>query len=327
MPIKLTTYRHASNLPDLPGNCIYHSNSLFRVYDNTPNFAPLLVTATEDGKLIGKILVCVRTLRLFLTPFSIKRCYTYGKGEYFVEESRQEEVFSTLLNHLTKEAFREAFMIEFRYLNNPLFAYKHFRANQYFPVNWSRVRNSLHSQPKATSRVSPSRLRQIRKGLKNGATIHEIKDREEIQQFAESLHKVGNIVIGRQFPNVVFFESIYDLFYPNQEAKIFVVKYKDKIIGSSLCFYSGTDALLYFSGGMKKRYARQYPGVLAAWAAMSDAFDRGFEHFEFMHVGLSFKHHGYRNFTLRFGGKQSTTRRWFCFRWQWLNKLCIKLYV
>ena len=327
MAIKLTTYRHTDNLPDLPGDYIYHSNNLFRVYYNTPGFAPLLVTASEDGKLIGKILLGVRTIRLLFPPFIVKRCYTYGKGEYFVEESRQEEIFNILLEHLTKEAFRDAFMVEFRYLNKPLFAYKHFRANHYFPINWSRVRNSLHSQPKASTRVSPSRLRQIRKGLKNGASIHEIKNREEIKQFAESLHKVGNIVIGKQFPNVAFFESIYDLFYPNQQAKIFVVKYKEKIIGSSLCFYSGTDALLYFSGGMKKRYARQYPGVLAAWAAMNDAFERGFSHFEFMHVGLPFKRHGYRNFTLQFGGKQSTTRRWFSFRCQWLNKLCIKLYV
>ena len=36
--------------------------------------------------------------------------------------------------------------------------------------------------------------------------------------------------------------------------------------------------------------------------------------------------HGYREFVLRFGGKQSSTRRWFLFRWEWLNKLLNKIY-
>ena len=35
-------------------------------------------------------------------------------------------------------------------------------------VNWLRVRNSLHSMKKTEDRFSPSRIRQIKKGLKNG---------------------------------------------------------------------------------------------------------------------------------------------------------------
>ena len=49
--------------------------------------------------------------------------------------------------------------------------------------------------------------------------------------------------------------------------------------------------------------------------------EEGYEHFEFMDAGLPFKKHGYREFILRFGGKQSSTRRWFRFRWKWLNNL------
>ena len=48
---------------------------------------------------------------------------------------------------------------------------------------------------------------------------------------------------------------------------------------------------------------------------------------EFMDVGLPFRRHGYRDFVLRFGGKQSSTRRWFRVSWPWLNKLMVKFYV
>lgn len=59
------------------------------------------------------------------------------------------------------------------------------------------------------------------------------------------------------------------------------------------------------SGGMRKTYALQYPGVLAVWKALEDAHERGFHHLEFMDVGLPFRRHGYRDFVLRFGGNKA----------------------
>lgn len=327
MALKLTTYRKGSNLPELPGENIFHSNDLFKVYAETAGYTPILIVASFDGVVMAKILAGIRTKHIFLPPFFFHRCIIFGNGEYFIEESKREDIFGEMLNHLTKEIFRESFMIEFRNLNNSLFGYKYFRENDYFPINWSRVRNSLHSQSRADERTSPSRNRQIKKGLKNGAVIEEVNTLNDVRAFAKLLHKVDNSFFRSHYPNTEFFESVFKDMIDKQEAKLFIIRYKEKIIGGSLCFYSGKNACLRFSGGMRKRYAMQYPGVLAAWAALKDAFDRGYEHFEFMDVGLSFKHHGYRDFALRFGGKQSSTRRWFCFRWKWLNKLCIKLYV
>mgnify|MGYP000516904195 FL=1 len=133
--------------------------------------------------------------------------------------------------------------------------------------------------------------------------------------------------IRKHFPNIIFFQHMDTRLIHSRQAKIFIVRYKDKIIGGSACIYSGNDAYLWFSGGMRKTYALQYPGILAVWKALQDAHQNGFRHMEFMDAGLPFKKHGYRDFVLRFGGKQSSTRRWFRFRWQWLNDLLIKIYV
>ena len=219
------------------------------------------------------------------------------------------------------------FIIEFRNLGNALWGYKYFRENDYFPINWLRVRNSLHSQKTAVERFSPSRLRQIKKALKNGATVEEAHTPKEIREFAKLLHKFYAGHIRKHFPNMEFFFQMEKFLIQKQEAKIFIVRYKGKVIGGSTCIYSNNNAYLWFSGGMRKRYAKQYPGVLAIWAALKDAFDQGYGHLEFVDVGLPFKKHGYREFVLRFGGKQSSTRRWFHFRWHWLNKLFTKIYV
>lgn len=262
----------------------------------------------------------------------VKHCVVYSEGEGLDEslstnKEKAEEVFGEMLEHLTQEATRTCFLIEFRNLNNSMFGYRFFRNNNYFPVNWLRVRNSLHGMKNVEDRFSPSRIRQIKKGLKNGAKVEEAHTVEEIRDFSRMLHKVYSSRIRRYFPANDFFRHMNSMLIRGKQAKIFIVKYKEKIIGGAVCIYSEESAFLWFSGGMRKTYALQYPGILAVWKALEDAHQRGFRHMEFMDVGLPFRKHGYRDFVLRFGGKQSSTRRWFRVSWTWLNNLLVKFYV
>ena len=215
---------------------------------------------------------------------------------------------------------------EFRNLENPLFGYKAFRKNNYFAINWLRVRNSLHSKA-PYERLSMSRRRQINKALRNGA-IMEIADNEkDIQDFSRMLKKAYSSQIRKHFPDIGFFRLLAWQNPEKELAKVFLVKYKGKIIGGSICLFSKESAYLWFSGGMRKTYAFLYPGILSVWAPITYAYEKGYAHLEFMDAGLPFKKHGYRDFILRFGGKQSSTRRWFRFSWKWLNKLLCKFYI
>nr|WP_302829399.1 GNAT family N-acetyltransferase [uncultured Bacteroides sp.] len=326
MPLKLTTYYRGSQVPELPGTNTFHSTELFRIYEATPGYTPLLIVASEAGKPIAKLLAAIRkSVRLF-PPGIIKRCEIYGTGEYFDNQADREAIFSDMLQRLTDEALREAFLIEFRNLDNAKFGYKAFRENHYFAINWLRVRNSLHLVTQAEEWFSPSRIRQIKKGFKNGAKVSEAHTAKEIRDFAHMLHKVYSAKIRRHFPSRDFFQQLEKQMMKSRQSRIFIVTYKDKIIGGSACIYSDESAYLWFSGGMRKTYALQYPGILAVWYALHDAKQRGYRHLEFMDVGLPFRKHGYRDFVLRFGGKQISTRRWFHFKWEWLNRMLIKMY-
>lgn len=326
MPLKLTTYYSGSKVPELPGTNTFHSTELFRIYEATPGYSPVLIVASIDEKPIAKLLAALRKSVRTFPPGIIKRCEIYGTGEYFDDTLDKEAIFSDILERLTNEALRNSFLIEFRNLENAMFGYKSFRENSYFAVNWLRVRNSLHNIEKVEERFSPSRIRQIKKGLKNGAQIREVQTQEETHDFARMLHHIYSSKIRRHFPNIKFFQLLESHLMTKQQSKIFIVTYKEKIIGGSACIYSDDSAYLWFSGGMRKTYALQYPGILAVWKALDDAKQRGFRHVEFMDVGLPFRKHGYREFVLRFGGKQSSTRRWFRFRWDWLNRVLIKIY-
>ena len=327
MLLKLTTYYHGEQIPDLPGTNIFHSKELFLVYEATPGYVPILLVGYIEERPVVKLLATIRKSTRLFPPSLVKRCEVYGIGEYLDENIDKENVFKDILEHLTNEALRQSFLIEFRNLDNSLFGYREFRQNHYFPVNWLRVRNSLHSLKQPMGRISDSRKRQIRKGLHNGAEITEAGSAEEIHAFSKMLSKNYSSKIRNHFPNIDFFYQLVNQKGVAEKAKIFIVKYKNKIIGGSVCFFSDKNAYLLFSGGMRKTYVKQYPGILAVWKALEYAYDEGYEHLEFMDAGLPFKKHGYRDFILRFGGKQSSTRRWFRFQWSFLNKILEKIYV
>ncbi len=141
------------------------------------------------------------------------------------------------------------------------------------------------------------------------------------------LKKNYSYKVRKRFPGIDFFLSLIQQDTSFSIGKIFVVKYKQRIIGGSACIYSDKNAYLWFSTGMRKTYPHLYPGVLAVWKAIEYAHEHHYEHLEFMEVGLPFKKHGYRDFVLRFGGKQTSTRRWFRFRYDFLNRLLEKIYI
>lgn len=326
MPLKLTTYHQGSELPELPGHNTFHSTELFHIYEATPGYAPIMIVATISDKPVAKLLAVVRKSSRVFPSSILKRCDIFGTGEFFDSTQDKEALFGEMLARLTDEALRDSFLIEFRNLENALFGYKMFRQQHYFAIDWLRVRNSLHDSRKFEERLSPSRIRQIKKGFKNGATVKEAHTPEEINEFANMLHRIYSSKIRRHFPDKHFFLQLESQMLKGQQSKIFIVCYKNKIIGGSVCIYSEDNAYLWFSGGMRKTYALQYPGVLAVWQALVDAQQRGYRHMEFMDVGLPFRKHGYREFVLRFGGKEISTRRWFRIRWNWLNRVLMWIY-
>ena len=325
MAIKLNIIRKSKELSSYHGKSIFHSNEMFKVFENTRGYSPVMAVASEKGHEIGRLLGVIRRSVRFFPPSIIKRCEVYGSGEYADSVKNREELFSIMLDRFTKEVNKRAFLIEFRNIDNSLFGYEAFRRNNFLPINWLRVYNSLHSRT-PEERLSASRRRQISKATRNGVHIEIAEKEEDIRFFSLMLKKSYSSKVRKHMPDIGFFLELSRQNPEKEMAKIFLVKYKGKIIGGSLCIFSKDRAYLWFSAGLRKSYAWVYPGVMAVWGAISYAHQAGYDHLEFMDAGLPFKKYGYRDFILRFGGKQTSTRRWFRFRWNWLNRLLCCIY-
>ena len=221
-PIRFMTYRTESRLPPLAGRTLPHSNELFEVYRRTPGYNPILIVASIGEHPIAKLLAVTRcSIRLF-PPSIIHRCEIYGTGEYLDESINREEIFGLMLGHLTQEVQQHCFLIEFRNLSAPLFGYKHFRQNNYFPINWIRVYNSLHSLP-PEERIEPSRLRQVKRAKARGVTTKVADTQEEVNAFLLLLKKHYSYKIRRHFPDLHLFHLLAEQYPHRETAKILVV--------------------------------------------------------------------------------------------------------
>ena len=86
MPLKLTTYYHGKDIPELPGKNAFHSKELFQIYEATPGYTPLLIVATEDGRPVARLLAAIRKAKKWLPSSLVKHCVVYSEGE-FLDES------------------------------------------------------------------------------------------------------------------------------------------------------------------------------------------------------------------------------------------------
>lgn len=181
MNIRLATYYHAKDVPALPGSNIFHSTELFHVLEQTRGFRPLLLVAYEGKSPVGKLL-CITRRSTNLLRFA-EKSYAYGTGEYFPSSYPKEHIFQELLSYFMQQFAEKSFLLEFRNLEEPLFGYRYFRQNGYFPIRWLRVRNSLHHDS-LDKWMSTSRKRQIHQGMKNGAVIDVARTEADVQAFS-----------------------------------------------------------------------------------------------------------------------------------------------
>ena len=85
--------------------------------------------------------------------------------------------------------------------------------------------------------------------------------------------------------------------------------------------FNNGDAYLWYSASKRKSFAPLHPNAVTYWNTIKDAHADGYEHIRFMDVGLPFRKNIYRDFILRFGGKEVSTYRWFYISIRWINAI------
>lgn len=317
-----TIYSDSADLPDFECRDFFHSKSLFLLFEHTPRQkAYMAIVRTADGRTVGHMLAVVRYRVSLIPPYIYSHCRVIGEGEYKECEYSANELFEVALRALTKKLHNRVLYIEVSNLSTKMFGYKLFRELSYFHVRWMSIHNSLHSMP-PEDRLSEKMRRRIDNAYSKGVVTKEVENDDELEAFYRLLKQHNRFKLKRYIPDEAFFRGIVE----TEHGRLFVTKYKNKVIGCCACVYSGSNAYLWYSAFLRKSFIVVHPDIVTIWHAIKFAYDNGYDHIVFMDVGLPFRKNPFREFILRFGGKPVSTYRWFRFSLKWLNGIISWIY-
>lgn len=314
----------------------FHSAQLFMLYRNTPRQKPYLVTVeTPDGSVVAQLLAVVRYRTSWLPPYLYRHCRVLGEGVY-ARDDMKAELFGLMLRALTERLGRWILYIEFSNLSQKMMGYSQFRDCGYFPVRWMSIHNSLHSRT-PEERLSEQMLRRINHAYERGIVTDEVQTDEDFRSFMKLLRHHNWTKPKRYIPADEFFRGLQasltqddgehqsspipDTHHPSPNGRLFLTRYHGHVVGCSAVAYSQRQAYLLYAAYRRKSYVWLRPDVLTIWHAIKSSYEQGYEHIYFMDVGLPFQKNAFRDFILSFGGKPTSTYRWFRCSIGWLNRL------
>ena len=314
--LRVSIITKSADLPYMTCSSFFHSTDLFRIVEKTPGQQPYMVIVRRGNTVVAHMLATLRRRGSLVPPYLFSQGRVYGEGEY-AEEEDKDALFQLMLKAITKKLRRRMCLyIEFSDLSHKMFGYKVFRSEGYFPIQWMEIHNSLHSLS-PEERITEKMMQRIEHAETVGVTCHEVETEDEIHRFYRLLSRFFSLKVRRYLPP----KKMFELLHATGNGRLFVTKYKNKVIGGSCCLYSKNNVYLWYMASKRKSYAPLHPSTVTIWGAINDAYQQGRWHIYFMDVGLPFKKHRYRDFILGFGGKEVGTYRWFRFSIPWMNKL------
>lgn len=320
--ITVTIYDNKDSLPELECNSFFHGRTLFEICSSTSRMHPYMVVARDDGGVVAHMLAMVRSKTSLLPSCMSSHCCILGEGEYREGSAWPKALlFGEMMSALTAMLDGRVLYIELSNLSVKMFGYKQLCEAGYFPVHWMNVHNSLHSKL-PEERLAVKVARRIEASYNKGVVTAEVSSDSELEAFCRLLRSHNRFKLKRYIPRDDFFRGLWC----TEHGRLFVTKYKDRVVGCCACVYSEGNAYLWYFAFLRKSFVMVCPDVMTVWHAIKHAHSHGCTHIHFMDVGLPFRKNPFREFILRFGGKPVSTYRWFRFSARWLNTLMSLVY-
>lgn len=150
-------YTKSKGMPTLRQGSYFHSLELMEVCEAAPRQRPYMVVINdESGRELCHMLGIVRYRTLILPPFLLIHCRILGEGVYDEDCGyKKDELFDRMLSALTHKLNKRVLFMEMSNLGTKMFGYKVLRENDYYPINWMSIHNSLHRHA-PEERITPN---------------------------------------------------------------------------------------------------------------------------------------------------------------------------
>ncbi len=287
-----------------PEGTVFQSGEMADFFRKSELFDPVAVAVSDsDGKLQGILLAVVIREMPGLAGFFSSRTVIYGGPLIDPSCKNPEKVLDLLLKSLIDKVKNRSIFIQFRNFNGWQTHLDTFKANGFLyreRLNYIVDTSSIEILKK---NMSGSKLRQVKKGLENGARIIEPQHISQVKEFYDILRDLYRHKVKKPLPSWSFFENFYNESRNGRLGMIRLIEFRGMIIGGILSpITPGKTIYEWYVCGLDQIYKDLYPSVIATWAALEYASSNGIPQFDFMGVGIPGREYGVRDFKARFGG-------------------------
>jgi len=279
-----------------PNASFFQSPIAFHFFKSVENYQPFLFVALENDEIVGSLLAVVMQEGNGLKGYFSRRGIVWGGP---LVNGNDAEITTDLLTELNKAINNKVIYTEFRNLidmgpNKVSF----FKSGYQFieQLNYIIALNDLDN---ISSKIKGEKRRQIRKALREGATIAEAKNLDQVYNFYKIILSIYTTKVKKPLPSFDFFSA----FFKTQAGIILLIEHDNQIIGGALLPKYNDTIYDWFRGGLDEEFKKLCPSTLAVWAGLEYGYKNKFKYYDFMGAGKPNDEYGVRAFKSQFGGE------------------------
>lgn len=275
----------------------FQSHSFYSFFNSIEGLSANVFACEKNNEIVALCVVTLQKEKGFKGYFS-RRAIIYG-GPLLSLNNLQ--AVDTLFEKIKAYYQRKAIYIEIRNYFDFSEYLKVFYRLEFHYLPWLNYQVPTLNLDEIRKNMSSSRLRQVKKAIKNGVIWKEASSIEEVKAF----YSIISNLYQNKIKKPLLPESFFLEFYKQNIGKYLLVVYQNIIIGGIMCPVAPAKCIYeYYICGLDNEYKEQYPSVMATWAAMEYAHNNGIPMFDFMGAGNPNEDYGVREFKARFGGNE-----------------------
>ena len=295
----------------------FQTYEAYSFYSSLPHlFFPFVFAQLTDSTLNGVIVGYITKDPNPLKDFFSRRAIIIG-GPLLSDKITNEEL-KELLNITRQTLADKAIYIETRNFNDYSKRKNVFRECGFKYEEHYNFHIDCSNLDLLESNLGKGRKRDIKTSLRDGATVIEHPDNQQIKDFYDILANLSKTKVKTPLFPFEFFEKLSQV----RSAHFLLVEYKGEILGGTVLTGLQSRALYeWFVCGKDNAYSSIYPSQLATYSGMRYAAEHNYPLFDMMGAGVPDEPYGVRDFKARFGGKLVEHGRYLCIN----NKILYKI--
>jgi serine/alanine adding enzyme len=282
-----------------PNGTIFQTPDIFDVYLATKNYEPVVVASTDKNELNGILVAIIQKEYPGLVGWLTARSIIWGGP---LAKENNPEIIASLLEHYDRLVKHKAVYSQFRNLFDMNTASGLFIRLGYYHEEHLNILIDLNpSEEQLWKGIHSKRRNEIRKAEKEGVTVDEINNPDNIRRSYSILKEVYQRA-KLPIPDQSLFNNAFKILGSKGYMKVFGAFYQKKLIGTMYVFSYHKRIYDWYAGSFRDYY-KKHPNDLIPWVVIKKSKAQGFSVFDFGGAGKPGMPYKVRDYKQQYGGE------------------------